>query len=597
MKPFIYSYRSKSIEFIIRSENMTGILTTTILSFILYAVIAVFFIIQNKKYRVTTVKAVGLVFATLFILGVITVYILMPPITIPNMTIANLVIGTAGMISLYALTKSKPFTKSTKHFDTITGALILFAIIAIPGFILLGILSLDDAHQSIATKEVEEAKPLDQDATPIVVSPEFARNKVQKAMSVVPNTQFYDLGKLQVQKVNNDIVFVAPVEFTGFWKYFRGKETEGYFTISATDINAQPKFIEGKMKYTNSSYFNHQVSRTIYNAHPNYIQNGEPQIEVDEEGKPWYVQTLYKPIGLTNKPNLQKLHAAVVDPVTGDVKLYKSDQAPEFIEGSISSEMASEENEYFGKYVHGWLNSIFGKKDVKIPNESGTETSVTPLFDENGAMYYFTDMSSPKENIDSALGYTLINARTGKLTYYNGEQNNGIMDSKGAKEIVNKEFPEKKWTGSMPILYNIDGNPTWVVNVLDPNGLFKHYAYIKAADSDFVVFGDTARSTLESYRLALAQDPSNVESTGEASLEKRNGTVERVLVTTQDKNQVVQFLLQDDPIIYTVNSGKAPRAIFLQTGDKVELEANIRDNQTAIVETISIEGLTTTPEQ
>lgn len=597
MKPFVYSHRSKSIEFIIRSENMTGILTTTILSFILYAVIAVFFIIQNKKYRVTTVKAVGLVFATLFILGVITVYILMPPITIPNMTIANLVIGTAGMISLYALTKSKPFTKSTKHFDTITGALILFAIIAIPGFILLGILSLDDAHQSIATKEVEEAKPLDQDATPIVVSPEFARNKVQKAMSVVPNTQFYDLGKLQVQKVNNDIVFVAPVEFTGFWKYFRGKETEGYFTISATDINAQPKFIEGKMKYTNSSYFNHQVSRTIYNAHPNYIQNGEPQIEVDEEGKPWYVQTLYKPIGLTNKPNLQKLHAAVVDPVTGDVKLYKSDQAPEFIEGSISSEMASEENEYFGKYVHGWLNSIFGKKDVKIPNESGTETSVTPLFDENGAMYYFTDMSSPKENIDSALGYTLINARTGKLTYYNGEQNNGIMDSKGAKEIVNKEFPEKKWTGSMPILYNIDGNPTWVVNVLDPNGLFKHYAYIKAADSDFVVFGDTARSTLESYRLALAQDPSNVESTGEASLEKRNGTVERVLVTTQDKNQVVQFLLQDDPIIYTVNSGKAPRAIFLQTGDKVELEANIRDNQTAIVETISIEGLTTTPEQ
>ncbi|WP_077296363.1 APC family permease [Virgibacillus pantothenticus] len=576
---------------------MTGILTTTILSFILYAVIAVFFIIQNKKYRVTTVKAVGLVFATLFILGVITVYILMLPITIPNITIANLVIGTAGMISLYALTKSKPFTKSTKHFDTITGALILFAIIAIPGFIILGILSLDDTHQSIATKEVEEAKPLDQDATPIVVSPEFARNKVQKAMSVVPNTQFYDLGKLQVQKINNDIVFVAPVEFTGFWKYFRGKETEGYFTISATDINAQPEFIKGKMKYTNSSYFNHQVSRTIYNAYPNYIQNGEPQIEVDEEGKPWYVQTLYKPIGLTNKPNLQKLHAAVVDPVTGDVKLYKSDKAPEFIEGSISSEMASEENEYFGKYVHGWLNSIFGKKDVKIPNESGTETSVTPLFDENGEMYYFTDMSSPKENIDSALGYTLINARTGKLTYYNGEQNNGIMDSKGAKEIVNKEFPEKKWTGSMPILYNIDGNPTWVVNVLDPNGLFKHYAYIKAADSDFVVFGDTARSTLESYRLALAQDPSNVESTGEASLEKRNGTVERVLVTTQDKNQVVQFLLQDDPIIYTVNSGKAPRAIFLQTGDKVELEANIRDNQTAIVETISIEGLTTTPEQ
>ncbi|GAA0417594.1 MAG: DNA-binding protein [Bacillota bacterium] len=571
---------------------MTGILTTTILSFILYFVIAGYFVLKNKKYRGTTFKAVAIIFATLFIIGAIIVYIFMPPITIPNMTIANIIIGVAGMTGLYMLTSSQPFSKSSQQFDVITGAIIVFTVIAIPGFFVLGIFTLDDTYESIAKEEVAEAKPLDKDATPIVVSPEFARNKVQKAMSVVPNTQYYDLGKLQVQKIKDDIVFVAPVEFTDFWRYFRGKETEGYFTISATDVNAQPKFIKNNMKYTNSSYFHHNIDRTIYNAHPDYIRSGEAQIEVDENGKPWYVQTLFKPIGLTNKPDMEKLHVAVVDPVTGDVKLYHAADAPEFIDGSISSEMASNENEYFGKYIHGWLNSLFGKKDVKIPNESGTESSVTPIFDENGEMHYFTDMSSPKENIDSALGYTLINARTGELTYYNGEKNNGIMDSKGAKEIVNKEFPEKKWTGSMPILYNIDGNPTWVVNVLDPNGLFKHYAYIKASDSDFVVFGDTARSTLEAYRLALAQDPSNVESTGEAALEKRNGIVERVVVTTQDKKQIVQFLLKDDATIYTVNSGKAPRSIFLQIGDKVQLEANMRDNQTGIVETISIEGLT-----
>ncbi|MFP3361107.1 DNA-binding protein, partial [Planococcus sp. SIMBA_143] len=83
------------------------------------------------------------------------------------------------------------------------------------------------------------------------------------------------------------------------------------------------------------------------------------------DGKPWYVQTLYKPIGLTNKPNVEKLNVAIVDPVTSDVTLYKTNEAPDFIDGSVSSEMASDENEYFGKYVHGWLNSIFGKRDVK----------------------------------------------------------------------------------------------------------------------------------------------------------------------------------------------------------------------------------------
>ncbi|WP_188455158.1 YIP1 family protein [Virgibacillus oceani] len=571
---------------------MTGIILTTILAFILYFVLAAIIIVKTKNSK-STLKTAVAIFILLFIAGGVANYILLIPITIPNMIIANLVIALLGILMLYGITAMNLEKKKMPgNYEAALGLIILLGIIAIPGVFILGITTLDNTYESINKQEVEEAKPLNKDDTPITVSPEYARNKVQKSMSVVPNTQFYDLGKLQVQKIDGNIVFVAPVEFTGFWKYFRGKETEGYFTISATDVNAQPEFVESKMKYTNSSYFNHNIERTIYTKYPNYIQSGEPQIEVDENGKPWYVQTLYQPIGLTNKPDMESMRVAVVDPVTSDTKLVDIDEAPDFIDGSLSSEMATDQNEYYGKYVHGWLNSLFGKKDVKIPNESGTESSVTPIFDENGDMYYFTDMASPKENIDSALGYTLINARTGELTYYNSKKNTGIMDSKGAKEIVNKEFPEKKWEGSMPILYNIDGNPTWVVNVLDPNGLFKKYAYIKASDADFVVFGDSARETLEAYRLQLAQDPSNVSATGESELEKVTGEVNRALVTTQKNGQVIQFLLKGDKTIYTINAGKAPLALFLQPGDKVELEANIRDNGTGIVESISISGLT-----
>ncbi|WP_099157649.1 ECF transporter S component [Virgibacillus ndiopensis] len=572
---------------------MTGILTTTILSFILYFVLAAIIVAKNNKNRKTTLKTAVILFVLLFIVGGVINYILLIPITVPNMVIANIAIAVIGIFLLYGITSATEKKKKTGAYEAALGLIILLGIIAIPGLFILGITTLDNTYESINKHEVKEAKPLNKDDTPITVSPEYARNKVQKSMSVVPNTQFYDLGKLQVQKIDGEVVFVAPVEFTGFWKYFRGKETEGYFTISATDANAQPDFIENKMKHTNSSYFNHNIERTIYTKYPNYIQSGEAQIEVDEEGKPWYVQTLYKPIGLTNKPDMDSMRVAVVDPVTSETKSYDIDKAPAFIDGSLSSEMATDQNKYYGKYVHGWLNSLFGKKDVKIPNESGTESSVTPIFDENGDMYYFTDMASPKENIDSALGYTLINARTGELTYFNSKKNSGIMDSKGAKEIVNKEFPEKNWEGSMPILYNIDGNPTWVVNVLDPNGLFKKYAYIKASDADFVVFGDSAREALEAYRLQLAQDPSNVSATGESELEKISGEVNRVLVTTQKNGQqVVQFLLKDDKTIYTINAGKAPLALFLQSGDNVELEANIRDNGTGIVDTISIKGLT-----
>ncbi|MFZ3580010.1 DNA-binding protein [Virgibacillus sp. DJP39] len=571
---------------------MTGILLTAVLSLILYTVLSIILMFKNKKMKKITVQPAVFVFITLLAFASIANYFVLLPMTIANMIIANLVLAVVGVFLSYGMTQTPGKTKRNGPFEATLGLLVIGVVLVLPTFFVLGIFTLDDSYDSISQHKVEEAKPLSKDDTPITVSPEFARNKMQKSMSVIPNTQFYDLGKLQVQKIDEEIVFVGPVEFTGFWKWFRGKETEGYFTISATNVNAQPEYVQNKMTYTNSSYFGKYIERVIYGAYPSYIQSGEAQIEVDQDGKPWYVQTLFKPIGLTYKPNLENLKVAVVDPKSGDINLYATSKAPEFVDGSVSSEMAADVNEYFGKYVHGWLNSIFGKKDVKIPNESGTESSVTPIFNETGRMFYFTDLTSPKENIDSALGYTLINARTGELTYYNGKKNNGIMDSTGAKEIVNKEFPEKNWEGSMPVLYNIDGNPTWVVNVLDPNGLFKKYAYIKASDSDFVVFGDTARETLEAYRLQLLQDPSNVSSSGETPLQDRSGVVNRVLVSTQKNGQVVQFLLKGDKTIYTITAGKSPLALFLQAGDQVELEANIRDNGTGIVETITIEGLT-----
>lgn len=568
---------------------MIGALITTGLSFVL-ALSFIIIIFLKHKPKANKVKQSFILLLVIFILFFVNIYVIMPSIIIPNMLVLNLIAAAITLPLIYLLLTGGKATIKARYsrFFIIVGLLIL----AVPATYLYGIFSLDNVHDSIKTEEKDQAEPLSKDDTPIAVAPESARNKMQKAMSVVPNPQFYDLGKLQVQKIKEDIVYVAPLEFTGFWKFVRGQETEGYFTISATNVNAQPEFISDKMQYTNSSYFHKNVQRVIYDKYPHYVQSGEAQIEVDEDGKPWYVQTLYKTLSITDKPNLNDLKVAVVDPNSGEVSLYDTAEAPAFIEGSVSSEIASLQNEYYGKYVHGWFNSKFGKKDVRIPNESGTEKSVTPVFGENGEMYYFTDMTSPKENIDSALGYTMIHARTGELTYFNGEMNNGIMDSEGAKQIVNKEFPEKKWEGSMPILYNIDGNATWVVNVLDPNGLFKKYAYINAADSDFVVFGETANQTLKNYRIALQQNPGFVNSSDGAEIVKVKGEIDRVLVSTSDNIQIVQFILKNDPIIYTVNTTIEPKAIFLNKGDTVNMEVKIRDGATGSVESIEIEGLT-----
>ncbi|GEN54972.1 DNA-binding protein [Halobacillus faecis] len=568
---------------------MIGIVMTTVLSFLLFLTLSIIVYVKNRMRRKKIMKTTLGVLVFGIIVMFFVVYAFMPTITVPNMLILNVIVAVLFVPLVYGGAKV-PVQYQTMH-RSLSGIVILGVAVAVIGVFIYSILALEDSYDSISKSEEEEARPLNEENTPISVAPESARNKVQKAMSVVPNTQFYDLGKLQAQRIDGEISYVAPVEFSSFWRYLRGKETEGYFTITATNINAQPEFVQSKMRYTNSSFFNHNVQRVVYGKHPEYIQSGEAQIEVDDEGKPWYVQTIYKPLLFSNRPDMNDIKVAIVDPVSGDIQTFESSDAPDFVEGSVSSELAAIENEYFGKYVNGWLNSIFGEKDVKIPNESGTESSVTPIFNEAGEMFYFTDMASPKENIDSALGYTLINARTGALTYYNGQQNQGIMDSKGAVQIVNKQYPEKNWTGTMPVLYNVDGHPTWIVNVLDPNGLFKQYAYIKAADSDFAVFGDTAKQTLNAYRLQIAQDPSSVEGSQGVDLTEKSGTINRVLVTSTDSRQSVQFLLEGETTIYTVNTSKAPLAIFLKEGDQVNIQARIRDNGTATVEEMQIQGI------
>ena len=84
--------------------------------------------------------------------------------------------------------------------------------------------------------------------------------------------------------------------------------------------------------------------------------------------------------------------------------------------------------------------------------------------------FYFTDFTSPSNSDDSAIGYSYINARTGELTYYSKKN---MMDSEGLLSLVNLVYPREKTSRKYASLYNIDGVPTWVVSMLDKNGIFK----------------------------------------------------------------------------------------------------------------------------
>src|SRR5690625_4472119 len=207
---------------------MIGVLISSLIAMVLYVIGLLVIVIQSKKSAGLMFKNGMILFIAGYVITFIIFYFALPAITVPNMLIANTVIAIILLPILLMATKTDKKVE-TRLTVPIT-SLLSFAIIAIIVVVIVGVASLDNAYESISKAEQEEAKPLTKDQTPITVAPEFARNKIQKAMSVVPNTQFYDLGKLQVQEVNGEVIYVAPVEFADFFKYLRGKETAGYFT-------------------------------------------------------------------------------------------------------------------------------------------------------------------------------------------------------------------------------------------------------------------------------------------------------------------------------------------------------------------------------
>ena len=470
----------------------------------------------------------------------------------------------------------------------------------VKGVLLLGSLALtiymlsapvwnaDKKYDVAKMDEQVEIEAFDETKTPASVPPKFARNKMKKAFGQVPNTSYYELGNLQIQKVDGKYVYIAPVEFSGFFKWWNGDVTPGYFTMSATDSADNPKFVKADMTYTPSSYLHKNLERHMRMKHPNKIFYGDAQLEFDEDGKPYYIRSYGKFITARNGFDVEGI--VVVDPSTGQTESFALADVPEFIDGAVSPETVSLQNSYYGKYVHGFINSLIGKKDVRLPSDEGTEANVSPIFTENGEMYYFTDFTSPKEGVDSMLGYSLTDGRTGKATYYTGNLEDSYMDSQGALQIIEKKFIEKKWSGEMPVLYNFYGEASWLTPVLDSNGFLQNYFIVSAANPEISVYGNTPNEALKLYKTAIQRGGSTVDGSSSAEEKSVSGTVVRVFKERVGDFTQVSFLL-DNKINYIVSSEMAPFVVYMEVGDKVQVKYLETGELFLPVKEVTIEGI------
>ncbi|WP_297818659.1 hypothetical protein [uncultured Lactobacillus sp.] len=411
--------------------------------------------------------------------------------------------------------------------------------------------------------------------TPIALAPVTVLNRVRKSASDIPHSQYYSVSKnVQAQYYKGKPVYVVPVEYNGFFEMRNAKEIPGYFIIDATKQSATPKFVKVPYKYATSAYFGKDASRQIYRKTSDWLTLGDPQLEINDVGKPYWVQTIYKSEAFSHRINFKKLHVAVLNAQNGDVKVYSLKSMPKFIDEGITDATASKINKVFGKYKHGFWNAHFGKSDVIKPTGNGVENGVTSVFNKDGSISYFTDFTTDKTGSDSAMGYSMINARTGKLTYYKASN---LMDSDGAKHNANQDYKAQQWKANMPILYNVNGSPTWVMTILDSTNAIRGYYYLNASDQSIYAQGSTPTSALDAYRQALVNNGGSVGNTSNAVMKNITGQVDRVaIISNQNK---AMFTLQGSNIIYSVNTNDYIQANLLQKGDKVSFKASMVKGQ------------------
>ena len=179
-----------------------------------------------------------------------------------------------------------------KSFSIGLSVVMVILLIAVGGE-LHSILSVKPTYNSISVKKVssKQAPTFKRGETPVALAPKTVLNRVRKAVSDLPNSQYYKIaGTVQAQYIHGKAVYIVPVEYQGFFAMMKAKNIPGYFMIDATSQNATPKFIKKPYKYTTSAYFKRDAERQLYRNNPQWLKLGDggAQLEIDNNGNPYW---------------------------------------------------------------------------------------------------------------------------------------------------------------------------------------------------------------------------------------------------------------------------------------------------------------------
>ena len=381
------------------------------------------------------------------------------------------------------------------------------------------------------------------------------------------------LGDFCIQKVNNKLYWVAPLLHSGFFKWLNNKEgTTGYVMVSATnerDVkliqNVEDKPI--KIKFQPNAYFQSDIHRYIYFNGFSTVGLTDYTFEIDDTGKPFWVVTKFaKKIGFSGN---DATGVVIVDVETGAIKQYSIANAPKWVDRIQPIDFIENQLNDWGEYVNGYWN-FSNLNKLKI-----TE-GLTLVYGHDNKSYWYTGLTSVGKD-ESAVGFVLVDTRSKKATFYK----QGGATEYAAQSSAQGKVQEKGYFASLPIPYNINNIPTYVMTLKDKGGLVKMFAMVAISDYTIVGVGNTMRETLTSYKNVYNMADNKINPQTESTKKTIESVLSRIQNDVKNGNSFYYFTVKDYPNIFVGSSQISNQLPVSVVGDKVKISFDI-DNEEVI---------------
>ena len=353
-------------------------------------------------------------------------------------------------------------------------------------------------------------------------------------------------------------VRIATLMYADVIKWFtnRGEGLPAYLIVDMVDQGVELKRLDQGIKYTTAEHFGRNLYRHLRFHFPTYMFD-DPVMEVDEEGTPyWICPRLVKTIGLFGGRDIDG--AVLVNALTGECQYYE--EVPSWVDNLYNADLIMEQYDYYGLYHNGFLNSVFGQKEVTVTTDGYNYIAM------GDDVYVYTGVTSTGGD-QSNIGFILTNQRTKETTYYScaGATEYSAMAS------ANGELQNLRYEATFPLLLNVGGQPTYFMAMKDAAQLVKKYAMVNVQQYHIVATGDTVAECEKNYLALLS---ANGVVTGEAGLygtEVVEGTIADIRTAVQEGNSIYYFKLIGEEPYYVIAAADQPLAVILSKGDQVSV--------------------------